>query len=786
MGKRYLRELRSNKGRYAAIFTVIFVLIGFISSFYIVQGSVEKIYRDSWKTGNVEDGQITVNRPLNAEALAAFAEQDCAYEKAFFREFESKDKIYRIFQNRMHINKPALFEGRFAKKEGEIAIERLFAKNNGYTIGDTIKIGKTSYEIVGIAALPDYSSLMKSRSEFLMNNDNFCLGLVSPAQFEAIDEGRCIYRYSYVYGADKNADAAPSVSTDNLESIKDKTEHIKELAKAISLKGGNVTDMTIAAFNPALHFVEDDMGGDVPMFTIMMVLALMIVAFVFAAISRATLEEEAPIIGTLQAMGYSRKEIIKHYIKLPLFVTLISCMVGNIAAYAFVKDIYFNLYYNSYSLFPKVTLINPRAFAITTLTPIALVLVINYITLARKLRFSIIDFLRGNLIHATSREAFELKNLSFPRRVRLRIFRGNLNVYAVLMCGVLIANMLLMYGLSVKPLIENYMETLDDKLHYSHQYDLRAPLPEDQILMVSASDMPTSLSEMQSIGGIVSSEDENFSRITHVGLSANQKHLKKELGVQLFGISDDNKYFKDYKLKHNEVYISEGVAKRLKVDIGDILKLDDKIRGKKYEFKVKGVNDYSAGLAVFASQKYVNSLLGFDEYYYNSLLSDEALDLPSEIVISSMSADTIKNVGDQLTKVFRDVSKIMLMLSISIYVAVYYVLTKIVLDRARRQIAYLKIFGYTNSEIRKFYVTTSTIVLILISIAVAPLLWIALPQLIQFAMMKIDGYIPVQIEFWRFAAASGSGLIIYLLVNLINLGKIRKIDMSEALKVSAG
>ena len=54
---------------------------------------------------------------------------------------------------------------------------------------------KTSYEIVGIAALPDYSSLMKSRSEFLMNNDNFCLGLVSPAQFEAIDEGRCIYRY---------------------------------------------------------------------------------------------------------------------------------------------------------------------------------------------------------------------------------------------------------------------------------------------------------------------------------------------------------------------------------------------------------------------------------------------------------------------------------------------------------------------------------------------------------------------------------------------------------------
>ena len=130
-------------------------------------------------------------------------------------------------------------------------------------------------------------------------------------------------------------------------------------------------------------------------------------------------------------------------------------------------------------------------------------------------------------------------------------------------------------------------------------------------------------SEMQSIGGIVSSEDENFSRITHVGLSANQKHLKRELGVQLFGISDDNKYFKDYKLKHNEVYISEGVAKRLKVDIGDILKLDDKIRGKKYEFKVKGVNDYSAGLAVFASQKYVNSFLGFDEYYYNSLLSDE-------------------------------------------------------------------------------------------------------------------------------------------------------------------
>lgn len=790
MRKRYLRELRSNKGRYAAIFTVIFVLIGFISSFYIAQGSVEKIYRDSWKTGNVEDGQITTNRPLAANALLEFPKHNCTYEKAFFREFELSGKTYRIFQNRESINKPALFEGRFAKEKGEIAIERLFAKNNGYSVGDTIKIGGDSYKIVGIAALPDYSSLIKSSSDFLMNNDDFCLGLVSSAQFDSIDEGRIIYRYSYVYGTDAATDTNVEIMSSEQghkpQSVKDKVEHIKKLAAAISLRGGSVADMSIADFNSALHFVEDDMGGDVPMFTIMMMLALMIVAFVFAAISRATLEDEAPIIGTLLAMGYSRKEIIKHYMKLPLFVTLISCIVGNIAAYAFVKDIYFDLYYNSYSLFPKTTVINPRAFAITTLTPIALVLVINYITLARKLRFSIIDFLRGNLTHAASREAVELKKLSFPGRVRMRMFIANINVYVVLSCGVLIANILLMYGLSVKPLIENYMNDLDDRMHYSYQYDLRAPLPEDQMLMANVSDMPTAFWGTQSIGGIVSSEDENFSRITNVGLSANQRHLKRELGVRLFGISEDNRYFKDYNLQYDEVYISEGVSKRLKVDIGDDLILDDKIRGKQYEFRIVGINDYSAGLAVFASQQYVNRLLGFNEYYYNSLMSDEALDLPEEIVTRSMSADTIKNMGNQITKVFRDISKIILVLAITIYIAVYYVLTKIVLDRSRRQIAYLKIFGYTNSEIRKFYVTTSTIVLILISTAVIPLLWAILPQLMQLAMAKIDGYIPVQIEIWRFVAASGAGVLIYLTVNLINLRKIRKIDMNEALKVSTG
>jgi hypothetical protein len=57
---------------------------------------------------------------------------------------------------------------------------------------------------------------------------------------------------------------------------------------------------------------------------------------------------------------------------MPLLVTVISAVIGNILGYTVFKDVAAGLYYNSYSLPTYVTLWNADAFVLTTVVPLIL------------------------------------------------------------------------------------------------------------------------------------------------------------------------------------------------------------------------------------------------------------------------------------------------------------------------------------------------------------------------------------------------------------------------------
>ena len=41
------------------------------------------------------------------------------------------------------------------------------------------------------------------------------------------------------------------------------------------------------------------------------------------------------MIGTLRAMGYTKKEMLIQYMTLPILVSLVACIVGNILGYTY-------------------------------------------------------------------------------------------------------------------------------------------------------------------------------------------------------------------------------------------------------------------------------------------------------------------------------------------------------------------------------------------------------------------------------------------------------------------
>ena len=128
---------------------------------------------------------------------------------------------------------------------------------------------------------------------------------------------------------------------------------VKDLSKEVKLE-----NYIPRYANQAIRFTGEDMGSDRAMMELLLYIMMVIIAFVFGVTIGNTISQEAPVIGTLRAMGYTKGELIRHYMAMPLLVTLISAVIGNILGYTFLKDVCANMYYNSYSLPTYITIWN--------------------------------------------------------------------------------------------------------------------------------------------------------------------------------------------------------------------------------------------------------------------------------------------------------------------------------------------------------------------------------------------------------------------------------------------
>ena len=145
------------------------------------------------------------------------------------------------------------------------------------------------------------------------------------------------------------------------------------------------------------------MGGDKAMVEVLLYILIAIMAFIFAVTTNNTIVKEASVIGTLRASGYTRRELLLHYLSLPVLITILSTVIGNILGYTVFKDICAGMYYGSYSLPTYQTRWNANAFLLTTVIPAILMFVINAVLISGRLRLSPLRFLRHDFVKERKR-----------------------------------------------------------------------------------------------------------------------------------------------------------------------------------------------------------------------------------------------------------------------------------------------------------------------------------------------------------------------------------------------
>ena len=776
--KRVPRELRRDLGKYIALFLFMSLMIGLVSGFLVADGSMIRAYNDSFTKFNIEDGHFNCDLKLTGRAVRNIEDEDVRLYEMFYKDktmtWKGEQKTVRLYRPRTEANGVDVMEGRLPEEEGEIAVDRLFAENNGMTTGDRLKIEGQKLTVTGLVALSDYSALFKNNSDMMFNASAFTVAIVADAQFDSFSTAGLVYCYAWRYEDRGMTDEeARSCADDLMEVVYDNsmlgadtswsTMVWNMLMSADAFDDGDdhmiemetpLKDFIARQDNQAITFTGEDMGSDKAMFSWFLYIVTMVLAFAFAITTRSTIEQEARVIGTLTASGYTRRELLTHYILLPVAVTLIAALVGNILGYTVLKYIMADMYYHSYSLPTYTTVWSGEAFIKTTLIPCALVAGTELLMIGRSLSLPPLKFLRRDLKRGRQGRAVKLPRFGFRTRFYLRVMLQNRSTYLLLFTGIFLSSVIFLFGSLFLPLLDQFKSQILDSEICQYQYVLK-----------DKAETKVPGAEKYAVTTL---ENERGEKITVYGVDKDSRYLDMQ---KLAGLDGGQALF------------SNGYYEKYKIRNGDSIVLGEEFTSKKYAITAEGAYQYPASLCIFMNIDQFREMFDLDNDYYNGYFSDEELtDIRESDLATVITEEDLLTTSNQLENSMGGAFTLFLMFSIVMFVLMIFLLAKLVTERNAYAISILKILGYTNREAGGFYQSATGIV-VLISLALSGFLGLRLIRVIyQLLMLSFNGYMTFYAAPWGIPVLVGTGIVCYGLVSLILMRRIRKIPMTHALK----
>lgn len=981
--KRIPRELAKDAAKYIAIFIMMVLLISMCSGMRVGNESLKKAYYDSFEIYNIEDGHIVFDKQL-PENLKNTLEEKIGmklYDGYYFDETMSETGAdIRVYKQTSEVNKPCLLSGELPDADNEIAIDRVFAKNNDINVGDKITLNGKELTVTGFVALPNYSTLYENNTDAMFDSINFSIAVMTDSGFGSVGSKNLSYNYAWQYNKEYKDDIeAAELSekfldviedeltaydeaivekqvdeiTDKLEKaseeyadiykerFENKIEEVTETVKtgaeeygklyktaleekissvaenvqngaeeyaALLMTGKQPTNAelsvdvddfafqmiensvqaamsgteytapseqeflaqykdsvkkptqadlsvetddftfkmiedTVSAMlsgeepsapsedefkdaylktiekptkdelsvplddflfgiiedgvdaeingeeyempadeefedeidktdiisvddyvprylNMAVIFSIDDIGGDEAGTMVMVYMMIALIAFIFAVTISNTVVSEAGVIGTLRASGYTKGEMIRHYMALPIIVTFIAAVAGNIIGYTVMKDFCVDLYLSSYSLTTYVTVWDASAFILSTVVPIVLMLIINFAVLISKLKLSPLKFLRRDLRKNNNKKAFRLNTkIPFKTRFSLRILLTNLPGYIIMIIGILFSSILISFGDMMPRMMTDYKEIVIRDMISEYQYIVY---------------------DYEEAGEV---SDEQAEKFAMSSFDYSKEGFLTD-SISVYGVSENSRYV-SANIPEGTALISTGISQKYGLSEGDIITLDEKYkRDSSYEIKIGGVYDYESSLAMFMDLDDYNSTFGKDKDYFTGYFSNKELtELDPDDVASVITASDYTKLSDQLMTSMGGMMDLFKWFGAFFFIIVIYVLCKQVIERNFQSIALTKILGFRNSEIAGLYIVSTSIAVLVGLLISIPFIDVAMKTIFTgYLYTMMTGYIPCIISPITYTVTFVTGVACYAAVALLQMRKVAKVSKSEALK----
>lgn len=798
--KRVLRDLKENLFRYIALAFLIIIGMYVVVSLIGAGATIIDNGEAHDKANKIEDGQFSVFVPLSDDEISQLEDAGAEVEKMFYEDYDVMDgKTLRVFTNRKNIDLVECDEGRLAEADDEIVVEKRFSQVNDVSVGDTIQIAGNDFKVTGIGTSPDYNALFKEMSDTVVDSKVFGTVFVTEGAYDKLNAtGESVKTETYLYAfrlegkttCDDVKDALEDikVDTDSIDdeyfqeywdrtgaAINDFKDGIKELKSgANELADGvaelkketdsflkdydtdlaNITSFVTSDDNPRTGGAADDQQINVQAGYFFGVLLMFLFTYVISVFVVHGIEKESSVIGALYALGVKRRDLMMHYLTLPVIVTTVAGIIGfligisNVGIPVQMADAY--AYYSIPAMDVKIP---PILIVYGIVMPPLAAIVVNYFVIRKKLSQTALSLIK-NEIKQPKGSNVDLGDMGFVGRFRVRQMLREMRTGLTVVIGMFIALICLMLSLNTATFCSKVKKQNVEDTHYEYMYTYKYP------------------TENPPEGGE----------------AAYAKTLKKEVygynwDVTVLGLSKNTKYFDvDLKNGKNRVAISSSFAEKYGYGVGDEIVLHDEENDIDYGFTVDSVTQYTPAFYVFMTIDDARELFGAGSDEYNVVFSDKDLEVdPARLYATTTKAD-IESAAGIFADQMRSMVIMIVIISTLIFVVVMYLMMKVMIDRSAFSISLIKVFGFRTKEIRKLYLDGNFFIIAIGAAICLPLAKLIMSAVYPSLVSNVNCGVKLTFAPWLWAVLYCGILVLYFIINRVLVGRLNKIVPAEVLK----
>ncbi len=715
------------------------------------------------KANKIEDGQFSVFVPLSDDEISQLEDAGAEVEKMFYEDYDVMDgKTIRVFANRENIDLVECDEGRLAEADDEIVVEKRFSQVNDVSVGDTIQIAGNDFKVTGIGTSPDYNALFKEMSDTVVDSKVFGTVFVTENAYEKLHStGESVKTETYLYAFRLKGKTTCDDVKDALGDIKVDTDGMAELKKETDsfLKDcdtdlANITSFVTSDDNPRTGGAADDQQINVQAGYFFGVLLMLLFTYVISVFVVHGIEKESSVIGALYALGVKRRDLMMHYLTLPVIVTTVAGIIGfligisNVGIPVQMADAY--AYYSIPAMDVKIP---PILIVYGIVMPPLAAIVVNYFVIRKKLSQTALSLIK-NEVKQPKGSNVDLGDMGFVGRFRVRQMLREMRTGLTVVIGMFIALICLMLSLNTATFCSKVKKQNVEDTHYEYMYTYKYP------------------TENPPEGGE----------------AAYAKTLKKEIygynwDVTVLGLSKNTKYFDvDLKDGKNRVAISSSFAEKYGYGVGDEIVLHDEENDIDYGFTVDSVTQYTPAFYVFMTIDDARELFGAGSDEYNVVFADKDLGVdPARLYATTTKAD-IESAAGIFADQMRSMVVMIVIISTLIFVVVMYLMMKVMIDRSAFSISLIKVFGFRTNEIRKLYLDGNFFIIAIGAAICLPLSKLIMSAVYPSLVSNVNCGVKLTFAPWLWAVLYGGIIILYFIINRVLVGRLNKIVPAEVLK----